>query len=188
MKNKIITIAGKPGSGKSTTSKKLGEELNYERFSSGDFFRQVGLEKGLNLMELTKLAEKDKSIDQLTDEKVRSMGEKENIIVESRLAFHWIPKSFKVYLDLDLETCAERMFKDLELNPSRKESEDCNSLEEMKESLSTRFESEKKRYEEMYRVDPRDLSQYDLVINTKEINVDEVCEEIKMKYKSWLGL
>ena len=188
MKKKIITIAGKPGSGKSTTAKKLAGDLNYTRFSSGDFFRQVGLDMGLDLMSLTSLAEKDRKIDELTDQKVREMGEKENIIIESRLAFHWIPDSFKIYLDLDADTCAERMFKDLEVNSSRKESEDCETLEEMKKSLKVRFASEKKRYMEMYGVDPQDLSQYDLVINTKGNSVEKVCEQIESAYKAWLGL
>jgi cytidylate kinase len=188
MKKKIITIAGKPGSGKSTTSKKLCGKLGYERFSSGDFFREVGLKRGLDLATLSSLAEKDKSIDELTDQKVREMGEKENIIVESRLAFHWIPDSFKVYLDLDLKTCAERMFKDLEINPIRKESEHCDSLEEMERKLAARFESEKKRYREMYGIDPQDLSQYDLVINTSENSVENVSTQIESAYKAWLGL
>lgn len=186
MKKKIITITGKPGSGKSTTSKKLSEVLNYERFSSGDFFRQMGLEKGLNVVGLSHLAEKDADIDRLVDTKVKEMGEKENIIIESRLAFHWVPKSFKVYLDLDLDTCAERMFKDLESNPSRKASEDCNSVEQMKEKLLVRFESEKNRYQNLYGIDPQDLSQYDLVIDTSINSAEKVCEIIKEKYESWL--
>lgn len=188
MKKQIITIAGKPGSGKSTTAKKLASELNYTHFSSGDFFRQVGLDKNLNLMEVSKLAEKDKSIDELVDQKVREMGEKENIIVESRLAFHWIPNSFKIYLDLDTETCAKRMFDDLEKNPSRKASEDFDSVEQMKNALLERFESEKKRYMEMYGVNPQNLSQYDLVINTGKNSVEEVCELIKDAYTRWLEL
>ncbi len=186
MKKEIITIAGKPGSGKSTTAKKLAEDLSYTHFSSGDFFRQVGLNKGLNLMEVSKEAETDKSIDELVDQKVRDMGEENKIIVESRLAFHWIPKSFKVYLDLDAETCAQRMFDDLEKNPSRKASEDFKSVEEMHSALITRFESEKKRYMEMYGVNPQDLSSYDLVINTKENSLENVCEKIKESYKNWL--
>ncbi len=188
MKKNIITIAGKPGSGKSTTSKKLCEKLRYEHFSSGDFFRQVGLERGLDLATLSSLAEKDRSIDELTDEKVRGMGEKEKIIIESRLAFYWIPDSFKVYLDLDLKTCAQRMFKDLEINPSRKESENCSTLEEMEIKLGARFESEKKRYKEMYGVDPQDFSQYDLVINTNENSVENISAQIESSYKDWLGL
>lgn len=186
MKKEIITIAGKPGSGKSTTARKLSEDLNYTHFSSGDFFRQVGLDKSLNLMEVSKLAETDKSIDELVDQKVRDMGEENKIIVESRLAFHWIPESFKVYLDLDTETCAKRMFDDLAKNPSRKASEDFNSIEEMHSALLTRFESEKKRYKEMYGVNPQDLSSYDLVINTKENSPENVVEKIKESYNSWL--
>ena len=145
MKKEIITIAGKPGSGKSTTAKKLASDLDYIHFSSGDLFRQVGLEKGLDVMATTNLAEKDKSVDELVDQKVREMGKEEKIIVESRLAFHWIPKSFKVYLDLDTETSAKRMFDDLQTNPDRKASEDCDSTEEMTEKLTKRFASEKIR-------------------------------------------
>ncbi|PIW96975.1 hypothetical protein COZ82_02065, partial [Candidatus Kaiserbacteria bacterium CG_4_8_14_3_um_filter_38_9] len=41
MKRKhIITISGRPGSGKSTTADKVAELLGYTRHSSGDMVRQ----------------------------------------------------------------------------------------------------------------------------------------------------
>ena len=185
MKKSIITIAGKPGSGKSTTARLLSEALGYERFSSGDFFRQIGIDRGLSLSELSQLAETDPSIDEATDRKIRDMGKKDAIIIESRLAFHWIPDSFKVYLDLDHDTCAKRMFQNLAENDHRKASEDCATLEEMKESLLVRFASENKRYQELYGVDPSDLSQYDLVIHTATHPQEEVARMIQEAYEAW---
>lgn len=186
MKKKIITIAGKLGSGKSTTSSLLSEKLSYEKFSSGDFFRQVGLDRGLTLLELSKLAETDDSIDIETDNKVREAGQKENIILESRLAYHFVPESFKVYLTLDTKESAKRMFEDLENNPHRKATEDYSSVEEMEEKVKERYASEKLRYKKLYNVDTTDTSNFDLIIDTSKHSPDEVCEIIIKEYKDWL--
>lgn len=186
MKKKIITIAGKLGSGKSTTSSLLSEKLSYEKFSSGDFFRQVGLDRGLTLLELSKLAETDDSIDIETDNKVREAGQKENIILESRLAYHFVPESFKVYLTLDTKESAKRMFEDLENNPHRKATEDYSSVEEMEEKVKERYASEKLRYKKLYNVDTTDTSKFDLIIDTSKHSPDEVCEIIIRKYLNWL--
>ena len=54
MKKDIITICGGLGSGKSSTARGVAKELGFEHFSSGDFFRQVGLELGLSINDLNK--------------------------------------------------------------------------------------------------------------------------------------
>src|SRR3990167_10028900 len=100
MKKQIITICGGLGSGKSSTAKKVAEALGFQHFSSGDFFRQVGLELGLSINEINKRAETDPKIDEMTDQKLRDLNNADKIVVDSRTAYHWIPESFKVYLDL----------------------------------------------------------------------------------------
>ena len=70
-KKSIITLAGKPGSGKSTTSKKLAEWLGYERFSSGDLFRTIAKERGIDILTINQTAETEKAIDLEVDEKLR---------------------------------------------------------------------------------------------------------------------
>jgi len=52
MKRKhIITISGRPGSGKSTTADKVAELLGYTRHSSGDMVRQILFQNKMTLIE-----------------------------------------------------------------------------------------------------------------------------------------
>src|SRR3990167_7273184 len=76
MKKQIITISGIPGSGKSSTSDLVAKELAFRRFSSGDFFRKIGLELGISLNDVSKKAETheevyEKIIHRLESEKKR---------------------------------------------------------------------------------------------------------------------
>ena len=105
MKKHIITISGFPGSGKSSTAKGIALELGYEHFSSGDLFREMAAERNLSVEGINFAAEKSKDIDYKVDKLLESMGkEKDNLVIDSRTAFHWIPNSFKVFLDLDSRT------------------------------------------------------------------------------------
>ncbi|MGZ6005361.1 MAG: nucleoside monophosphate kinase, partial [Candidatus Saccharimonadales bacterium] len=51
MKRQIITIAGRPGSGKSTTAKMVASKLSFEHFSSGDLFRAIAKEWGIDVLQ-----------------------------------------------------------------------------------------------------------------------------------------
>lgn len=178
----IITLAGKPGSGKSSTGNLLAEELGYERFSSGDFMRSIAKDRGITLAELGKIAEKDETIDHEVDAMNRQAGKKENIVIDSRLAFHWIPDSFKVYLDVDSQIAAERILKDM--TGARKESgEDYQTPEELAESMDQRRESANKRYEMYYRVNPGKPEHYDLVIDTATLPLEGVVAKILEEYR-----
>jgi len=187
MKKEIITIAGTLGSGKSSTANKVGEALGYKRFSSGDFFRQVGLELGLSINETNIRAEIDPNIDYRTDQKLRDLNDSSKIVIDSRIAYHWIPESFKVYLDLSPEIAKERVINNLKENKLRQESEQTSSIEEAYQKIIERFESEQKRFLELYKINNRDFSQYDLVIDTNKNNLDEVVDIILEKYKAWLN-
>src|SRR5258708_6782463 len=90
MKKTIITLGGFPGSGKSSTAKAVALILGYQQFSSGDFWRDVAQKQGLTIAELSIKAENDPSIDKMIDDTVRDAGTKTDIVIDSRLAFHWI--------------------------------------------------------------------------------------------------
>jgi len=105
IKKQIITIAGRLGSGKSSTAKMLANQLEYEHFSSGDLFREIALEQGNDVLAANKSAELDAKIDHLVDGKLREIGETQNKkVVDSRTAWHWMPDSYKVYLMLDVQS------------------------------------------------------------------------------------
>lgn len=189
-KKHIITIAGKLGSGKSSTAKKVAETLGYEHFSTGGFARSIALERGISLEELGKIAENDSSVDFEIDDYCRSLGEKENIVIDSRLGFHFIPESFKVFLELDPETASKRILEDKKNNPNRhtEASGSFDTPEKIKEKIISRLESEGKRYQELYNIeDHTDHKHFDLIIDTKNIPLEEVVEIVINKYKEWLN-
>lgn len=185
-KKHIITIAGKPGSGKSTTSKAIAKALGYEHFSSGDFFRAIGKERGIDVFEINLVAEEEKEIDFLVDQKLRDLGqEKQNIVIDSRMAWHWMPYSFRVYLDLDLMIAAERILD--RLDEERMELEHIpESTKEYAERLQARLDSEIKRYENLYQINPYNPENYDLVVDTATNNPEQAVKMILQGYQEWL--
>lgn len=186
MKKHIITISGKPGSGKSTASKMLAERLGYTHFSTGDLFRQIGKERGIDVLETNQAAETDRSIDDLVDAKLVEIGEKEdNIVIDSRMAWHFLPFAFRVYLDLDLLTAAQRIL--MKPDPTRASVETIPETPELyAERLGKRLESEAKRYLSLYNANPYDPSNYDLVIDTAVNDPEQVVHLIREGYEKWL--
>ncbi|HSX05492.1 MAG TPA: nucleoside monophosphate kinase [Candidatus Saccharimonadales bacterium] len=188
-KKKIITIAGRPGSGKSSTAKTIATELGYQHFSSGDLFRALGRELGIDVLQTNLSAEKGEievDVDRLVDERLQTIGATEDrVIIDSRTAWHWIPGSFKVFLDLDLNTAAERILATMDDDRLASEHIKRDPVE-YAELLKHRLESETRRYKALYNIDPYVMSNYDLVINTGEHNLTEVVQQVLSAYRSWL--
>jgi cytidylate kinase len=183
-KKRIITIAGKPGSGKSTTSSLVAEALGYTKFSSGDFFREIAKERGIDVLAANKVAEDEKEIDYLVDERLRELGTtQDELVIDSRMAWHWMPYSFRVYLDLDLVVAAERII----TNHNARHDEDIpDSVEDYAEKLQARLDSEAKRYLDLYHVNPYDPSNYNLVVDTAAHDPQAVQKLILDSYHNWV--
>ena len=183
----IITIAGKPGSGKSFTSKEVAKILDYKHFSSGALFRTIGKDRGINVLDTNLAAEQEKEIDYMVDEKLRSIYETEDeLVIDSRMAWHWMPASFKVYLDLDLNVAAARILNDMD--EERRKAEEVPADPTLyADRLQARLDSEAKRYLNLYQVNPYDPNNYDLVIDTQLNNKNEVVEKVVTEYKNWLN-
>jgi CMP/dCMP kinase len=185
MKKEIITIAGDLGSGKSTTANIVAEILGFERFSSGSLMRNMAEKQGVTIGEMNLLAEKDPTIDYEIDSTIQRTGaEKNKLVIDSRTAWHWIPGSFKVYLKLDPSVAARRIFKSLQTT-GRTKTESALSVKEAKEKTLARLESEQKRFIERYDIDPRDTSQFDLVLETDIDSPEEVSKKVVEHYKKW---
>ncbi|MBP7741494.1 MAG: cytidylate kinase family protein [Candidatus Pacebacteria bacterium] len=184
MKSKIITIAGSLGGGKTSTAKRVSIKLDYHHFSSGDLFRAVAAERGVTVEEINRQAELEQQIDHDVDERLRQMAQQDNLVIDSRLAFHWMPNSFRVYLSLDPHIAAERIYKHIRENG--RVSEEAESVEKVLESIQNRHASERKRYADLYGVDVHDLTPFDIVIDTAEKDLEAVSLEIIEAYNTWL--
>lgn len=186
MEQHIITITGYPGSGKSSTAKGVASKLGYEHFSSGDLFREMAAKRGYSVEELNITAEKQKEIDLEVDELLKKMGkEKDNLVIDSRMAFYWMPNSFKVYLDLDPEIAAERTF--AHIQKEGRVSQAGKSVNEVRENTLNRVESERKRYWDLYNVDITDKTQFDLIVDTGANNLEQVINIIVDAYQEWIN-
>ena len=186
-KKEIITIAGALGGGKSSTADLVAKKLGYERFSSGDFMRKLAVVMNISLNDLSTLAQTDESIDIKIDEEVKKAGEQNKIVIDSRLAFHWIPESFKVYLDLPPEIAKQRILNNLKENALRAQSENSQTSEEIEAKINSRLASEKKRYKDLYGIaNHTDKNNFDLVIDTNKNNLDQVVDLVVSEYQKWL--
>ncbi len=169
----IITLGGKPGAGKSVVARLLAQKLKFRHYSSGDFTRKIAEQKGITILELAKLEEIDKSIDEQVDRQQIELGKNEdNFVIDSRLGFHFIPRAKKIFLDAALEVRAKRILND------KKRKEDNSSIDKAKENIRRREESETKRYKSYYNVSPYARKNYDLVIDTSESSPEKIVGQI----------
>src|SRR3989338_9383625 len=74
-------------------------------------FGKMAAERDLSVEAINLAAEDQKELDREVDELLVKLGkEKEKLVIDSRMAFHWMPDSFKVLLRLDPKIAAERTF------------------------------------------------------------------------------
>ncbi len=167
----IITISGDIGSGKSTTGRLLQERLGYKYLSTGAIQREIAAEMGLTTLELNQLTESRLDIDEKIDSYTRALNDsKENYIVDSRLAWHFIPSSYKIFLRCDENIAAIRISKD----DKRKSDEENRALKHLLGKIQARRKSEKERFKRIYNIDFEDLLNYDQVIDSSFFTPDQI--------------
>lgn len=169
-----ITIGGLSGTGKGTVAKGLAENLGFELYSVGNFFREIAKEKGFgSLLEFQKSIHSedstDFSTDIETDERTKKFGKEEDrFIIEGRLCAHMIPYAFKILLKCSDNERFRRVSERQNISTVDAEKE---TLE--RERLYTEF------YKRFYKINNYlDESHYDLVIDTTNILPEEIIEKI----------
>ena len=179
MKDKI-SLAGDLGSGKSTVSNILIDRLGAEYYSTGAIVRSVAQKRGMSVVELNKYMETHPELDHEIDDGIAKLSEVDKLlIIDSRMAWHFTKGTFKVYLSTDIETSAYRIMN------AHREGEHAATLEETIAQTRARRESEKKRYLEQYGVNIKDLTNYDLVVDTTVATPDEVADCICEGFAAW---
>ncbi|HEY9122906.1 MAG TPA: cytidylate kinase family protein [Bacteroidales bacterium] len=180
LKNKI-TISGHLGSGKTVLAKKLQAYLSYEILSVGGIQRKLAMQYGMDTTTFNKYMETHPEIDIECDNMVSRYGKSdEPLILDSRLAWHFVPHAFKIHLIVSKTIAGKRIFGD-----TVRENEKHASIEDTIRSNYERRKSEVMRFKKQYGVDIDDIYNYDLVLDTSYVTPDEVFECVKNQYLLW---
>lgn len=160
----VIAVSGPPGSGKSTIARRMASDLGLRYLSTGAIFRSIAAEKGVSVVELSRLAERDPSIDLSVDMRMMEEAGRGGIVIDSHLAAWLIHDraSLLVYTKAPLIVRARRVAE-----------RDGISIEEALEEITSREYSQWRRFKRYYGVDVRDLGIFDIVIDTSRYSRDE---------------
>jgi len=169
-----ITIFGMAGTGKTSTGKEIARRLGYEFFSGGDFARETAAKYGITINELDERSKTDSSIDIERDKVISEFGRThDNFIVEARLAWHFIPDSFRICFKCHFEERTKRI--------AGRERKD---LEQVREETRQREISIYDRFDKYYGLkDFEDDKNFDLIVDTQNNNFNQVVEIIMQALK-----
>ncbi len=168
-----ITISGQLGSGKSTITKLLSDKLGWANYSTGYVQRLIAKKYGISTLELNQRAISDKTIDEEIDAVFKNPPWKNQpCVVDSRLAFHFMPNSFKVCLRVDPKVAAERVFK------ANRATERYSSVEQAQDYLQKRRQYEQAHFMKNYGLNIDQDNLFDLIIDTTHQTPDEICQKI----------
>ena len=108
--NSLISLAGKIGSGKSAVSSVLERITGFEVISTGAMQRKIAAEYGMTPLELNEYSKTNKEVDDKLDGLLIALNESDSsYIIDSRMAWHFVHSSFKVFLIVDPSVAARRV-------------------------------------------------------------------------------
>ena len=185
---KSIIISGPPAIGKTTIAKGLAKEFDIEYLSGGDILKDLAGEQGfqtqgddwwdtldgINFLEQRK---KNPEFDKNVDNKLKELFSKGGIVVTS-YTLPWIVEGgVKIWLDGSKENSALRMT-----------TRDNSSKDDALKIVQKRYNENKIIYKELYGFEfGEDLSVFDKVIETDELNVEQVLEIAKSTVREFFG-
>ena len=105
-----ISITGDLGSGKSTVCRYLKENFGLNVYSIGQIQRSLAAKYNMDILAFNKYMESHPEIDEEIDTELTAIGKRdEDMVLDSRMAWHFVPDTFKVYLSVDLDEAARRL-------------------------------------------------------------------------------
>ncbi len=169
-----LTISGNSGSGKSTIGRSLAEKYNLKFYSMGDLRGKMALDRGMTIDQLNDLGKTQDWTDKEVDEYQKKLGEKEDdFVIDGRTSFHFISDSVKIFLKVDVDTSAKRIFDNQRADEEKKE-----TVHEVKKMIQKREKNDNTRYKQYYNINPLNEANYDLVVDSTNKTPEEVLNEI----------
>ena len=168
----LLTLGGPPGSGTSTLANLLKDLLNLHYEYAGAVFRRMAKEKKMTLEDFGEYATKHPEIDQELDAKMIAFARKEgHHLLEGRMVGPLVHreqiKALKIWLDASVTTRAKRLI-----------IRDKFTYDEAIQKMTRRDDCDRKRYMELYGIDPAVSDCYDLKLNSDNLLPEQLAEII----------
>lgn len=174
----IITITGDVGSGKSTVGKILADALGYRHISTGTMQREVAASLGITTLELNEASMKDRKVDDAIDSYLKRLNDEgSRLVLDSRMAWHFVSRSLKVFVGVDPAVGASRVLS------ARRSSEVHDGLVDAMRNNLRRKSLEIQRFAGLYGVRCDDLANFDLVVDATWVAPQCVAEVILEAYR-----
>ena len=172
----VLVIGGFHGTGKSTCAKMLANELKLRYISAGEIFRAMAREKGMDVEQFSRYAEKHHEVDREVDSRVIDASKEGNAVIEGQISAGLVEKpDITVFLTAPEDIRIERL-----------SHRDGKSTEKSSRETKTREASEKRRYMKAYGIDVYDYSAYNLIIDTSKWSADSITKIIKTAAEEFL--
>ncbi len=169
MSPRIVTISGPPGSGKTTAGRLAALTAGVPFRSAGELFRAEAASRGVDLDQLSRMAESDPSIDQSLDQRLLDEARPREI-VEGRITGALLRRRsvpvFYVVVDAEDSVRFQRVSE-----------RDHLPLEEARRRTSAREKSEQERFWRYYQVELRSETA-DLKVDSTRLPPSEVARLI----------
>ena len=180
----IITITGKPCTGKSTMAEIFIKKYGFDRVYAGAIFKRHARELGIDITDLaksTEIYEIDKRVDTEL-EQIYTTRLRDNLLIESRTAWSFMPKAFNVFIDIPNNVMAERLF-----NSDRPENERGKNLNEALQKVTERYNADVDRYKLLYNIDCDNLNNYTYVIDNSNLTPEQTADKIYEEYLKFVN-
>jgi cytidylate kinase len=174
---KSIIISGPPAIGKTTISKGLAKEFGLKSLSGGDVLKEMAKEQGFNTdgddwwdtkdgMKFLNQRKDNYEFDRKVDEKLKDLFLKGDVVITSYTLPWLVDGGIKIWLAGSRENSAKRM-----------QTRDKTTLNDSLEIVKKRYEENKTLYKRLYGFDfGVDLSVFDVIINTDDLDAQNVLE------------
>ncbi len=171
-----LTLAGTPGSGKSTIRAMLAEHYHLEVKGTGDFMRKMAKQKGYNDITdfLVEYVTKHPEVDNQIDDEQRNYGQQnDDFVLDAHLGFHFVPDSIKIELKCSLNESAKRILAD-----KLRTTEASTTLAQSMAASKKRRDTMRENFLKLYNVDIDRSANFDLSVDTSMLTPEQVFEKL----------
>jgi len=183
---KSVIISGPPAIGKTTIANGLAKEFDIVYLSGGDILKELAEEEGFDTkgddwwdtqqgMNFLSQRQKNSEFDKKVDEKLKELFSKGDVVITSYTLPWLVEGGVKIWLDGSKENSAQRMT-----------TRDNLSKNDALEIVQKRYNENKKIYKTLYGFEfGEDLSVFDKIIETDDLNAEQVFEIAKSTVRNF---